>query len=157
MTSGRCPYFANEERDTCRATRRSMPYSSSSLHLPPSASPSNSSGSWGASSSVSDLECRNVLIDQTMVNDFRPFGGVMAKLSARSNTIEKFEDAYNYMKYDGDLFHALQFRSHSPDPKNHPCNGGRRHREALGNGRFGEGVRGLGNVAPYLCVTAEGV
>src|SRR6266481_891392 len=35
------------------------------------------------------LADRNVLIDQTMVNDFRPFGGVMAKLSARSNTIEK--------------------------------------------------------------------
>src|SRR5258707_6019734 len=34
------------------------------------------------------LADRNVLIDQTMVNDFRPFGGVMAKLSARSNTIE---------------------------------------------------------------------
>ena len=27
------------------------------------------------------LADRNVLIDQTMVNDFRPFGGVMAKLS----------------------------------------------------------------------------
>ncbi|MFO0688360.1 MAG: DEAD/DEAH box helicase family protein [Myxococcota bacterium] len=37
------------------------------------------------------LADRNVLIDQTMVNDFRPFGGVMAKLSARSNTIEKFD------------------------------------------------------------------
>jgi type I restriction enzyme, R subunit len=35
------------------------------------------------------LADRNVLIDQTMVNDFRPFGGVMAKLSARSNTIER--------------------------------------------------------------------
>jgi type I restriction enzyme, R subunit len=35
------------------------------------------------------LADRNVLIDQTMVNDFRPFGGAMAKLSARSNTIEK--------------------------------------------------------------------
>ena len=35
------------------------------------------------------LADRNVLIDQTMVNDFRPFGGVMAKLSTRSNTIEK--------------------------------------------------------------------
>jgi type I restriction enzyme R subunit len=35
------------------------------------------------------LADRNVLIDQTMVNDFRPFGGVMAKLSVRSNTIEK--------------------------------------------------------------------
>jgi type I restriction enzyme R subunit len=37
------------------------------------------------------LADRNVLIDQTMVNDFRPFGGVMAKLSVRSNTIEKSE------------------------------------------------------------------
>jgi type I restriction enzyme R subunit len=35
------------------------------------------------------LADRNVLIDQTMVNDFRPFGSVMAKLSMRSNTIEK--------------------------------------------------------------------
>ncbi len=35
------------------------------------------------------LADRNVLIDQTMVNDFRPFGGVMAKLSTRSNTIER--------------------------------------------------------------------
>src|SRR2546421_4567391 len=35
------------------------------------------------------LADRNVLIDQTMVNDFRPFGAAMAKLSARSNTIEK--------------------------------------------------------------------
>lgn len=35
------------------------------------------------------LADRNVLIDQTMVNDFRLFGGVMAKLSARSNAIEK--------------------------------------------------------------------
>lgn len=35
------------------------------------------------------LADRNVLVDQTMVNDFRPFKGVMAKLSTRSNTIEK--------------------------------------------------------------------
>jgi type I restriction enzyme R subunit len=35
------------------------------------------------------LADRNVLIDQTMVNDFRPFGGVMAKLSTKSKTIEK--------------------------------------------------------------------
>src|SRR5580693_9981654 len=35
------------------------------------------------------LADRNVLIDQTMVNDFRPFGSVMAKLSMRSNTIER--------------------------------------------------------------------
>ena len=35
------------------------------------------------------LADRNVLIDQTMVNDFRPFGGVMAKLSTKSKTVEK--------------------------------------------------------------------
>lgn len=35
------------------------------------------------------LADRNVLIDQTMVNDFRPFGAAMAKLSTSSNTIEK--------------------------------------------------------------------
>ena len=35
------------------------------------------------------LSDRNVLIDQTMVNDFRPFGNVMAKLSTSSRTIER--------------------------------------------------------------------
>jgi len=35
------------------------------------------------------LADRNVLIDQTMVNDFRPFGAAMAKLSTGSKTIER--------------------------------------------------------------------
>ena len=35
------------------------------------------------------LADRNVLIDQTMVNDFRPFSGKMAKLSTHSKTIER--------------------------------------------------------------------
>jgi type I restriction enzyme R subunit len=35
------------------------------------------------------LADRNVLIDQTMVNDFRPFAGSMAKLSTQSKTIER--------------------------------------------------------------------
>lgn len=35
------------------------------------------------------LADRNILVDQTMVNDFRPFGGAMAKLSARAGTIER--------------------------------------------------------------------
>ena len=35
------------------------------------------------------LADRNVLIDQTMVKDFRPFGPVMAKLSANAKTIER--------------------------------------------------------------------
>ena len=32
---------------------------------------------------------RNVLVDQTMVNDFRPFGPAMAKLSTNAKTIER--------------------------------------------------------------------
>ncbi|MEZ6133092.1 MAG: DEAD/DEAH box helicase family protein [Planctomycetaceae bacterium] len=35
------------------------------------------------------LADRNILVDQTMVNDFKPFKGAMAKLSTRSKTIEK--------------------------------------------------------------------
>lgn len=35
------------------------------------------------------LADRNVLVDQTMVNDFRPFGAIMAKLSTSANTIER--------------------------------------------------------------------
>ena len=37
------------------------------------------------------LADRNVLVDQTMVNDFRPFGAAMAKLSTRSKTIERVD------------------------------------------------------------------
>ena len=35
------------------------------------------------------LADRNLLVDQTMVNDFRPFGAAMAKLSTGSKTIER--------------------------------------------------------------------
>jgi len=35
------------------------------------------------------LADRNILINQTMVNDFRPFGSAMAKLSTSSKTIER--------------------------------------------------------------------
>ena len=35
------------------------------------------------------LADRNVLVDQTMVNDFRPFGGAMAKLSSHARTIQR--------------------------------------------------------------------
>jgi type I restriction enzyme R subunit len=43
------------------------------------------------------LADRNILIDQTMVNDFRPFGGVMAKLSVNAKTIEKPDGAVTDM------------------------------------------------------------
>ncbi len=37
------------------------------------------------------LADRNVLVDQTMVNDFRPFGPAMAKLSTGARTIERVD------------------------------------------------------------------
>jgi type I restriction enzyme, R subunit len=43
----------------------------------------------GRAKRVLYLADRNVLIDQTMVNDFRPFGGAMAKLSTRSKIIDR--------------------------------------------------------------------
>jgi type I restriction enzyme, R subunit len=39
------------------------------------------------------LADRNVLIDRTMVNDFRPFGAAMAKLSTSSRVIERDDGA----------------------------------------------------------------
>jgi type I restriction enzyme, R subunit len=39
------------------------------------------------------LADRNVLVDQTMVNDFRPFGSAMAKLSTSSRVIEREDGA----------------------------------------------------------------
>ena len=43
----------------------------------------------GAKKRILFLADRNVLVDQTMVNDFRPFEGAMAKLSTHSKTIER--------------------------------------------------------------------
>jgi type I restriction enzyme R subunit len=43
----------------------------------------------GAKKRVLFLADRNILIDQTMVNDFRPFIGDMAKLSSHTKTIER--------------------------------------------------------------------
>lgn len=40
------------------------------------------------------LADRNVLVDQTMVNDFRPFGATMAKLSTGSKTIERDDGTF---------------------------------------------------------------
>lgn len=43
----------------------------------------------GAKKRILFLADRNVLIDQTMVNDFKPFGAAMAKLSKNAKTIER--------------------------------------------------------------------
>jgi type I restriction enzyme R subunit len=40
------------------------------------------------------LADRNVLVDQTMVNDFRPFGPAMAKLSTQAKTIERDDGTF---------------------------------------------------------------
>lgn len=40
------------------------------------------------------LADRNVLVDQTMVNDFRPFGATMAKLSSGAKTIERDDGTF---------------------------------------------------------------
>jgi hypothetical protein len=42
--------------------------------------------------------------------------------------------------HDVDLLHALQFRAHSSDVEDDACDGGKRHPEALGDGRHGEGA-----------------
>ena len=47
------------------------------------------------------LADRNVLIDQTMVNDFRPFGAAMAKLSTNAKTIER-DDGTRHRSDDRD-------------------------------------------------------
>ena len=52
------------------------------------------------------LADRNVLIDQTMVNDFRPFGPAMAKLSTRAKTIEHGRIDTAYEVYLG-LYQAI--------------------------------------------------
>lgn len=43
------------------------------------------------------LADRNVLVDQTMVNDFRPFGRAMAKLSTSTRTIERDDGTEVYL------------------------------------------------------------
>lgn len=43
----------------------------------------------GAKKRILFLADRNILVDQTMVNDFKPFGPAMAKLSTSAKTIER--------------------------------------------------------------------
>ncbi len=68
------------------------------------------------------LADRNVLIDQTMVNDFRPFGAAMAKLSTKAKTIDgsgHIDTAYEvylglYQAITGPEEHQKIFREFSP-------------------------------------------
>ena len=45
----------------------------------------------GAKKRILFLADRNILIDQTMVNDFRPFKGAMAKLSPNAKGVERVD------------------------------------------------------------------
>ena len=71
------------------------------------------------------LADRNVLIDQTMVNDFRPFGGAMTKLSTQAKTIQRdasglrIDTAYEiflglYQAITGPEEHQKVYRELSP-------------------------------------------
>ncbi len=71
------------------------------------------------------LADRNVLVDQTMVNDFRPFGGAMAKLSTHARTIQRnrgalrIDTAYEvylglYQAITGPEDHQKIYREFSP-------------------------------------------
>ncbi len=72
------------------------------------------------------LADRNVLVDQTMVNDFRPFGGAMAKLSTQARTIQhdggaalRIDTAYEvylglYQAITGPEEHQKVYRELSP-------------------------------------------
>ena len=72
------------------------------------------------------LADRNVLVDQTMVNDFRPFGGAMAKLSTQAKTVQRddggdhrIDTAYEvylglYQAITGPEEHQKVYREFSP-------------------------------------------
>ncbi|MBA3594132.1 MAG: DEAD/DEAH box helicase family protein [Polaromonas sp.] len=57
----------------------------------------------GAKKRILFLADRNILIDQTMVNDFRPFKGAMAKLSPNAKGIERINDQGQLEVDDVDL------------------------------------------------------
>ncbi len=57
----------------------------------------------GAKKRILFLADRNILIDQTMVNDFRPFRGAMAKLSPNAKGVERVDAQGNASVEDVDL------------------------------------------------------
>ena len=57
----------------------------------------------GARKRILFLADRNILIDQTMVNDFRPFKGAMAKLSPNAKGVERIDAQGNTTVEDVDL------------------------------------------------------
>lgn len=57
----------------------------------------------GAKKRILFLADRNILIDQTMVNDFRPFKGAMAKLSPNAKGVERVDEQGQVTVEDLDL------------------------------------------------------
>ena len=53
------------------------------------------------------LADRNVLVDQTMVNDFRPFEGIMAKLSSDAGTIVRNHDGTLTVNKSSEIYLGL--------------------------------------------------
>lgn len=69
----------------------------------------------GAVKRILFLADRNILVDQTLVNDFKPFGSVMTKVSGR-----KIDPSYEihlalYQSLTGQDEAAKTFKSVSPD------------------------------------------
>ena len=53
------------------------------------------------------LADRNILVDQTMINDFRPFAGVMAKLSSDAGTIQRSDTNSHTLDTSYEVYLAL--------------------------------------------------
>ena len=75
------------------------------------------------------LADRNVLIDQTMVNDFRPFGAAMAKLSTNAKTIERRG------RHHGRPDHSRSTRSAGSTPPSRSISGSIRRSPGRRSGR----------------------
>ena len=67
----------------------------------------------GAKKKILYLADRNILIDQTMVQDFKPFKKFMTKITSKGEGVEKIDSSYEvYMA----LYHQLVGQEGKPDP-----------------------------------------
>ncbi len=67
----------------------------------------------GAKKKILYLADRNILIDQTMVQDFKPFKKFMTKITSKGEGVDKIDSSYEvYMA----LYHQLVGQEGKPDP-----------------------------------------
>lgn len=67
----------------------------------------------GAKKKILYLADRNILIDQTMVQDFKPFKKFMTKITSKGDGVDKIDSSYEvYMA----LYHQLVGKEGKPDP-----------------------------------------